>query len=363
MAHVLGSRLRVVVAADPGLPERRAGRIRERLQRALDAAFSVPVTLELRTAMLRLRYDDALDPADAVRFDDEYARADVLLLLTEMPRLTEGRPLIADVHPDQQVAVVSLPSLGVARVGARLVDVLVACAVRMAPESAATGHSQQGITWAQWQVADADTGQLALHSEASSGGLRMVVGMVAGNEPRRTAPQLSSALAAASATGAFGIFYSSIWAMSDYLTTVRLISIGVLAMTVMVWWLVASNRLWDEPGRGGVGKARVVLLYNLSTVLTIALCVLWLYVMLVVLILLGGLIVIDPDYMATVIRGDPTFSSYLDIAWLSAAMGVVAGALGSNFDQQTDLRSLTHGQRERQRRRTVEDEGTAQSGA
>ena len=46
---------------------------------------------------------------------------------------------------------------------------------------------------------------------------------------------------------------------------------------------------------------------------------------------------------------------YLDIAWLSAAMGVVAGALGSSFDKDTNLRSLTHGQRERQRRFT-EDE-------
>lgn len=46
---------------------------------------------------------------------------------------------------------------------------------------------------------------------------------------------------------------------------------------------------------------------------------------------------------------------YLDIAWLSAAMGVVAGALGSSFDNDTDLRNLTHGQRERQRMFTEEE--------
>ena len=43
-----------------------------------------------------------------------------------------------------------------------------------------------------------------------------------------------------------------------------------------------------------------------------------------------------------------------ELAWLSAAMGVVAGALGSSFDQRTDLKTLTHGQRERQRKYTEE---------
>lgn len=42
-------------------------------------------------------------------------------------------------------------------------------------------------------------------------------------------------------------------------------------------------------------------------------------------------------------------ASLLDIAWLSAAMGVVAGALGSSFDSDADLKSLTHAQRMRTR--------------
>ncbi|MGP5078596.1 hypothetical protein ACTXKZ_11075 [Brachybacterium alimentarium] len=39
---------------------------------------------------------------------------------------------------------------------------------------------------------------------------------------------------AASATGAFGIFYNSIWQMSAALSTPRLLLIGLLAMTSMV---------------------------------------------------------------------------------------------------------------------------------
>ncbi|MGP5078595.1 hypothetical protein ACTXKZ_11070 [Brachybacterium alimentarium] len=42
----------------------------------------------------------------------------------------------------------------------------------------------------------------------------------------------------------------------------------------------------------------VLLYYNLSTVLTLFLCVLSLYVALVVLVLGGSLVVIDPDFMS-----------------------------------------------------------------
>ncbi|MDN5655056.1 MAG: hypothetical protein L0G46_08230, partial [Kocuria sp.] len=167
------------------------------------------------------------------------------------------------------------------------------------------------------------------------------------NDPWRTVPKLSGALAAASATGAFGIFYSSIWQMSTYLSTLRLLSIGAVAIVVMVSWLVVSHKLWDKPVSEGL--ATVVMYYNLSTVLTLLVTVLALYATLGILILLGGLVVIDPEFMGQQIQQKAIFSNYLDIAWLSAAMGVVAGGIGASFDSDLDVQRLTHGQRMRQR--------------
>src|SRR5699024_1139834 len=105
--------------------------------------------------------------------------------------------------------------------------------------------------------------------------------------------------------------------------------------------------------------AQVVFYYNLSTVLTLIICVTSLYAILVVGILAGGLIVIDPDFMAqTINRPDARLNNYLDIAWLSAAMGVVAGALGSSFDSDIDVRNLTHSQPLRARVHTVDSDET-----
>lgn len=108
-------------------------------------------------------------------------------------------------------------------------------------------------------------------------------------------------MAAAAATEAFGIFYSSTWQMPHHLSTARLTSIGAIAIAVMVGWLITINRLWDRPVNERL--AQVVFYYNLSTVLTLIICVTGLCALLVIGILAGGLIVIDPEFMALTTTG------------------------------------------------------------
>lgn len=343
----------VLLVADPGLPTARARSIEDELQQLLDEAFSPPITLDVQTAMLRLRPDDSLDLSDAIDLAGEYSSPDAVLLLTEIPRLNDGHPLIAEIFPEEQIAVISCPTLGAFTSKRRILDTLMACTLRLKPTSAPRDSSRFDRSWLHWAQSSDGTDHSTLRAHRVSGGARTILGMVAGNEPLKTAPRLSSALAAASATGAFGIFYNSIWVMSTYLSTPRLLGVGALAIVAMTAWLIMSNGLWDSPKRDNL--ARVVLLYNLSTVVTLLLCVLALYGALVLLILAGGMIVIAPEYMESVIDEAPVFARYLDVAWLSAAMGVVAGALGSSFDQRTNLRTLTHGQRERQRKYAEND--------
>ncbi|MDN5899756.1 MAG: hypothetical protein L0H74_06760 [Brachybacterium sp.] len=343
---------RVLLVADPGLPTARARAIEGQLQQMLDEAYSPPISLEVSTAMLRLRADETLDLSQAEELSKSFGDPDVVLLLTEIPRLQDGHPLIAEIFPEQSIAVISCPTLGVITTGRRILDVMMSCTVRLKPMRGARDISRYERWWTTWREGDGAEEHPLLLGSRFLGGARTVTGMVMGNEPLRTAPRLSSALAAAAATGAFGIFYSSIWSMSMYLSTQRLLSIGVLAMLAITAWLIVGNKLWDAPKNQGL--ARVVLLYNLSTALTLLMIVGLLYFALVVLIFTGGLIVIAPEYLSEIIGRDAEVVRYLDIAWLSAAMGIVAGALGSSFDKETDLRSLTHGQRERQRMYTEE---------
>lgn len=345
--------LHVLLVSDPGLPTRRVNSIKDTVESNLHEVFSPPVRVHSTTQMIGIRPDHTLDIQSVRSIADDYDRVDVIMLLTEIPRHSEGKPLVAELYPDYNVAVVSCPTLGAWLTKRRLTKLFTSCAIRLSPTKDIKDPTDYELSWSQWSRRDADGGY-ALHSHKITGGIRTVLGMAMANDPWRTAPKLSSALAAASATGAFGIFYNSIWEMADYLSTFRLLTIGVLAMAAMVTWLILSNRLWDKPKQERLST--VVTLYNLSTVLTLFVCVLALYLVLALLILISGMIVIAPDFMSQILGRQAEFGNYLDIAWLSAAMGVVAGALGSSFDSSTDLRHVTHGQRERQRQYTEDQE-------
>lgn len=336
----------VLVLADPGIPTRRINSVKDDFEETLQELFSPPISVYTRTEMIRIDPHNSLDFKRAQEVTTEYEGVNVTLVLTEIPRHTEGKPLMAEIFPDSNLGVISCPTLGAWATKKRILKALVDCTIRLSPTNDRRDPAEYGLRWSQWGEHD-KTGSLVLHAHTFTGGPRTVMGMTLANQPWRTVPHLSGALAAASATGAFGIFYNSIWEMAESLSIFRLLFIGVLAMTAMGLWLLLSNRLWDRPKHEKFST--VVLLYNLSTVLTLGLLMLFLYLSLMVLILLGGLAVIDPSFMSEILGSEAEFINYLEIAWLSAAMGTVAGALGSGFDSDETLKQLTHGQRERQR--------------
>ncbi|WP_319021129.1 hypothetical protein [Brevibacterium aurantiacum] len=338
--------MHLLLIADPGPPSRRVAAIKDEFEELLRQSFSVDVHVDTCTETIRVQADHQLEMSTLDSIVDRYPSADLVIMFTDIPRHTQDKPLIAEVLPDRKVAVVSNPTLGALTTRRRLLKIFMSCTNQLLPDGhTAPKHSLP--RWGQWS-SRADSGHRTLHAHTFTGGTRLVLGMTTANEPLRMARKLSRALAAASATGAFGIFYSSIWQMSHHLSTARLISIGLIAIAVMVGWLLTVNGLWDRPSRKRL--VQVVFYYNLSTVLTLIICVGALYILLVAGILVGSLIVIDPDFMAqTIHRPEAKFTNYLDIAWLSAAMGVVAGALGSTFDSDVDVKNITHAQRLRSR--------------
>lgn len=336
----------VVVLADPGRCTLGAEGAQESLQQELARVFG-SAEVRVRSQLLGISEANTLEmstPRALMAGDED---VDAVLMLTEMPRRHGGAPLIAEVFPEQCSAAIAYPVVGVLSSKKRLTSVFMACVLRITGVGTEEDHERYSLHGNAWTEATGEAGAM-LTANTVTGVPRTIIGMVATNAPWRAAPKLSSAVAAACATGAFGIFYSNIWEMSAALSTPRLLMIGLLAMTLMVGWLIISGNLWERPKRED--PATVHLYYNLSTVLTLYLSVLGLYLAMVLLIFLAGLVVIDPDYLESVIKRPASLDRYLDIAWMSAALGVVAGGLGASFDDETDLRSLTHGRRENQRR-------------
>ncbi|WP_153392912.1 DUF2267 domain-containing protein [Ornithinicoccus halotolerans] len=275
---------------------------------------------------------------------------DLLVYFTDLPHLADRQPLLAEVSRQERVAIVSSPALGQA-LRRRTHETVLRVVARMLH-----GEDELRPTTARLSGKDRfqpveedlekEAGQTVIELRGVLGSLRLLVGMVRINRPWRLAPALSGATAGAAAAGAFGIFYASIWAMAEALSWYRLVLISCLAIALMSAWLIGYNGLWER--RKSLQGA---VLYNTSTVLTVATAVTIMYVLLFVVLLLGATVVISGEYLARQLQsGSAGPVDYLALAWLAASMGIFAGALGSSWDSDHKVREATFGHREQQRR-------------
>ncbi|OXM56159.1 hypothetical protein CFP71_14610, partial [Amycolatopsis thailandensis] len=104
---------------------------------------------------------------------------------------------------------------------------------------------------------------------------------------------------------------------------------------------------WDRPSEAA--ERRKALLYNVSTVTTLAIGVACMYAILFVLALLAAAVLIDSGYLAQTLGHPVGVGSYLNLVWLCSSVGIVAGALGSSLEDEETVRSATYSRREQER--------------
>lgn len=343
-AVVMSPPYSVDVLSDPGLPARMLSKI---LTEPDSGGTEGQYRLIHNKRQIPLRTDGTLD-LDTVRRWSHKDEADLLVIITEIPRRAERRPKLVDLHFTERLAIISLPALGWLGLHDKLrrvlFDSLDALVEQRSPE---IGKARMRFGTIHEQ--HSETGRSAYIASPwwRPGRISMVLGMIRTNEPLAAVPKLSGVLAAATGTAAFGIFYSSIWEMADSSPPWRLGLITGCALVLIVLWLLFANRLWERAHQWGSFEESAM--YNAATVATLGLAVAVLYLGLFLSIFLTGLIVIDPGFMAQTMGAEASLQNYVDIAWLAASLGTVAGAVGSNFDSERAVRDLTNGRRQAQR--------------
>lgn len=274
--------------------------------------------------------------------------SDLVIYVTDLPRFVDGQPLVADLSGQHGVALVSAPSHGLA-LRRRLHETIaraVTALVEGSSEPFDVPNRRREVFQPTPRARATDDGNELFEITGVRAYARLLIGIVRANRPWRLAPALSSASAAAAATGAFGIFYSSIWTMAAAASPARMLLVMLLAIAVMSAWLIGYNGLWER-GR----PRRESVLRNTGTLATVAAAVTIMYALLYVAILIGAVAVIDPQYMSQQLQGESaSVGNYLSLAWMASSMGMVAGALGSSWDENTDIREAIFGRRGYQRR-------------
>lgn len=343
----------VGIMAEPGLPaaiaERIAADLSEQLAQETGSSWDVDVR---RTTL-------PLTPEGGVGFR---ARADELLerygwayvvYLTDLPRQQEGHPLVAEVSLKNRAALVSLSALGATRQRSRTRE-LVATLARTTEDTPGLlrpARIAQAVDARKVRCVPSPDREDMVHVllTGRSHRARMLGGMVRNNRPGRMLRALTRSIAVAAATGAFGIFYSSIWNLSDALPAPRLLAISFLVTAVLTGWLIVRSGLWnrgrneDEPGSAWLD--------NVATVVTVGLSAALMYALLFTGLLCLALVVVDAGYLGNELGKPAVIGDYVDLAWLSTSFGMLGGSLGSSFDSDEAIREATYSRRWHERRK------------
>jgi hypothetical protein len=266
---------------------------------------------------------------------------DLAVLVTELPLRLDRRPLLSHASPSHGVALVSLPAHGVVRVSRRLRDSM-ADAV-----SALVGDSQLRLLELATDVEDGDEG-IAFPLRVIGGNLRLLLGMIRANRPWRLVVSLSRALVGALAVATVTLILSDVWHISSSLDDLRLAALMLLAIATAIVALIVVHGLWERSVDPAAREQ--VMLFNITTLATIALAVVSLYAEAFVIVVPASALLIDSSLFGQTVGHAVGVADYLRLDWLVCSLATVGGALGSALESDAAVREAAYAHRpERER--------------
>jgi hypothetical protein len=351
---------RVVVGllADPDLPAELAERLAGELPELLADRLDDQVAWQIRVGCERFDLADEEWILAVARESRQREGWDLVVCLTDLPRRSGLRPIVAEASVSDGVALASLPALGARQLYQRaraLVIGLVAELDRERRQLPQAGHELRSTRGSRFvasirRVVPSDEGvNVRFVLPGVRGQARLLAGMVRANRPWRLITGLSGALAAALAAGAFAVVTSDLWQLADSLGPLRLSVVTVLSIGAMVAWLVIDHELWERPG-GRVARDRARL-FNAATVLTVVLGVACLYMALLVATLAAAWFLITGELLSQNLQHRVGWPDYVTIAWLASSIATVGGALGSGLESDEAVRAAAYGYRQQERGR------------
>ncbi|MFC4063585.1 hypothetical protein, partial [Actinoplanes subglobosus] len=278
---------------------------------------------------------DALLDDLARRRTDE--RWDVAICLTDLPLQTDRTPLIAQISTRRRAATVSLPALGLSQL--RTIRVVVPDFVGAL--LADKPGPARPVAAVKRKIDNDDAGEVRYVGSRWTGRGRLLTGMVRANRPGRALLGLSKLLVGAFGTAAVALTTNTIWQMGDALGVVRLVVVMLLGLTGLVAWLILAHDLWEKPDRDT--PAELARMFNLGTILTLALATAVSYVVLFLGTLLAAALLIDTSVLEQSLQRPAHATDYLTLAWIISSLATVGGAIGSGLEDEETVRAAAYG--------------------
>lgn len=307
---------------------------------------------------------ERLPPSDMQRFEmmdfaADYKRQrgwDFAVCITDLPLVTDRQPVVADASSSRNVAVVSLPAFGAMALRRRVLGVVAQLIEDLrgetTPEEGSEEHRRSRVAalGGAFRRTTPDQDGIDLRILATRGRLRLLVGMVRDNQPWRLVSGLRGALVGAFAFSAFYLINATLWELAITMAVWQLVAVVFASITVMLTWLIVYHHLWEWARNLPAREREQAVLFNASTVLTLAIGLACGYVGLYVLNLIAALIVFTPEVFSQYVGAEYGLGEYLLVALLATSAATVAGAIGSGFESEESVHEAAYSYRERARR-------------
>ncbi|OZU89132.1 hypothetical protein CIL03_08980 [Virgibacillus indicus] len=188
-----------------------------------------------------------------------------------------------------------------------------------------------------------------------NGKIRLLIGMTQSNRPMSIMSSFKKVIAIAFTTGAFGLIFTTLWNLSIILSTARLSGLMVAAISVLIIWIIVTHNLWERPSTRNEKRLRH--LYNLTTFFTLSFSVIMYYFILFILFLIAALVLIPPGVFKEAVdfAEGPGIIQYLRLAWLTASISTIAGAIGAGMENEELVRDITYGYRQKRRYKEIQN--------
>lgn len=333
---------------------------------------------------------------------------DYVICLTDLPQFMEKHIIMADINRDQKVALVSIPSFGLFPIKTRIKRTIKQVTKEMYLDSeeetdSKTKHTrksfrkhkkqtQASIRWpvqrvfinkdASLEKKQEDADSKDIHKEADHtnqeeetqentekqsdvrhiiqskaiGQLRILAGMVYSNQPWKGFFSFKKVLMFAFGTGVYITIFPTPWELSTIYSISRFITLMAAAIIAMVAWMIFAHNLWEKPTKKGDKRLRK--LYNITTVSTLGIIVLFNYILLFCIFLATLYLFVPQDLFqfSTDIGKDPAFKYYVQLTWLIASLGTLAGSIGATSEDETTIREITYSYRQINRYYEIQDD-------
>ena len=346
----------VGLLADPDLPAELAEQLADELPELLAERLDDQMAWRVHVGCERFDLADEDRLLEAAYESRKREGWNLAVCLTDLPRRSGLRPIVAEASVADAVALVSLPALGAHQLYQRVRELVVGLVAELAVASPGDGRIDQDpggrirsrIAAPIRRIVPSDAGvDVRFVLPGIRGQARLLAGMVRANRPWRLITGLSGSLAAALAAGAFAVVTSDIWQLADSLGPLRLSVVTVFSIGAMVAWLVIDHELWERPG-GRVARNRARL-FNAATVLTVALGVGCLYLALLAITLAAAWFLVTGELLSQTLQHRVGWPDYVTIAWLASSIATVGGALGSGLESDQAVRAAAYGYRQQER--------------